>query len=78
MKKKITKRESTVEIPCVKFEQKTCQSIEDFILVSNNFNCIIPFLQNGNHLNQFYKNGKKNCSLDATKKALGTICNWSI
>ena len=75
MKKKITKREPTVEIPCVKFERKTCQSIEDFILIMNNFNCIIPFLQDGNHLTQFYEKEMKNCSNDATKKALGTIRN---
>ena len=77
MKKKMTKRESTMELPCVKFEQKTCKSIEDFMMVFNNFNCIIPFLQDGTHLNQFYKKEMKNCSHDATKKALGTICNWS-
>ena len=75
MKKKITKRQSTMQIPCVNFEHKTCQSIEDFKLILHNLKCIIPFLQVGNHLTQFYEKDMENCSHDATRKAFGTICN---
>ena len=45
-------RDSTRNIPCTKFERETCQNIEDNSLVLERFNCQIPILYFGQHLDK--------------------------
>ena len=73
LRKKITKRESTRKAPCVKYEPKTCQSIEDNKLVFERFHCSIPFLNSGQHLNDLVTKGASNCSYQVTLEALDLI-----
>ena len=44
IRKKISKREYSRSMPCTHYEKKTCESIEDNMLVLDKFNCYIPFL----------------------------------
>ena len=83
LRKKISKRESTRKIPCTKYEQETCENIEDNILVLDKFNCKIPFLYHGQHLNEFLPQDTMNCSNGVTYQALNLIldktsqCNFT-
>ena len=75
IRKKITKRKSTRKIPCEQYEYKTCQDIEDNKLVLNRFNCRIPILYNGQHLDDLILKDILNCSNEVTKEALELILN---
>ena len=75
IRKRITKRESTRKVPCEQYEYKTCQDIEDNKLVLNRFNCCIPILYNGQHLDDLIPKDVLNCSNEVTKKAFDLILN---
>ena len=83
LRKKISKRESTRKIPCTQYEQETCENIEDNILVLDKFNCKIPILYHGQHLNEFISQEIMNCSNGVTYQALNLIpektsqCNFT-
>ena len=71
--KKTSKRESTRKIPCVKYEYKTCQNIEDNRIVFDRFNCHIPLLYNGQHLDHLIPQAISNCSDEVIKEAFDII-----
>ena len=73
LRKKIIMRESTRKAPCVMYDPKTCQSIEDNKLVFERFHCSIPFLNSGQHLNHLIPKGAPNCSYQVTLEALDFI-----
>ena len=76
-------RESTRKIPCTQYEQETCENIEENILVLDKFNCKIPILYHGQHLNEFISQEIMNCSNGVTYQALNLIayktsqCNFT-
>ena len=70
LRKKINKRESTRKEPCVKDEQRTCQSIENNKAIFEKFGCSIPILYAGEHLDNFMPKDMSNCSHDTTLEAL--------
>ena len=70
---KSIKRESTRKAPCVKYEPKTCQSIEDNKLILERFHCRIPFLNSGQHLNDLIPKGTPDCGYQVTLEALDFI-----
>ena len=71
--KKTSKREPTRKISCGKYEYKTCQNIEDNKMVFDRFRCRVPFLYNGQHLENLIPQAILNCSDDVTKKAFDLI-----
>ena len=73
LRKKIITRESTRKAPCVIYEPKTCQSIEDNKSILERFHCSIPFLNSGQHLNDFIPKGTPDCGYQVTLEALDFI-----
>jgi hypothetical protein len=73
IRKKIIKRESTRKAPCVIYEPKTCQSIEDNKLILERFHCSIPFLNSGQHLNDLIPKETPDCGYQVTLEALDFI-----
>ena len=73
LRKKIIKRESTRKAPCVIYEPKTCQSIEDNKLILERFHCSIPFLNSGQHLKDLIPKGTPDCGYQLTLEALDFI-----
>ena len=67
--KKISKKESTRNAPCVKHEYWTCQSIEESRVIFERFNCNVPILYSGPHLDDLTPRETTNCSDDATLEA---------
>ena len=72
-RKKKSKRESTRRAPCVKYEYNTCQSIENNLLVFKRFHCRIPFLNDGQHLQDVIPKIASNCSNQVTVEALDLL-----
>ena len=69
IQKKITCRESTRTVPCVKYERRTCQSIENHRVIFEKFGCSVPILYSGQHLdsnddNTYYCNSSSVQHLD--------------
>ena len=73
IRKKKNKRESTRNVPCVQYEYKSCQSIEDHELILDKFQCKIPILYNGQHLDDVIPQETPDCSNDVTLEALDLI-----
>ena len=73
LKKKINRRESTRKVPCVHYEYNTCQNIEDNQLILDEFDCQIPILYGGPHLDELIPKEVLNCSHDVTMEALEFI-----
>ena len=73
IRKKINKKESTRKAPCVKHEYNTCQSIENNEIIFNRFNCNIPILYSGQHLDDLIQKGASNCSHQVMLEALDFI-----
>ena len=73
MRKKINKKESTRKSPCVEYEYNACQSIENNELIFEKFNCNIPILYSGQHLDNFIQKGASNCSYQVMLEALEFI-----
>ena len=71
--KKINRRESTRKFPCVHYEYNTCQNIEDNQLILDKFDCQIPILYGGPHLDELIPKEVLNCSHDVTMEALEFI-----
>mgnify|MGYP001162975407 FL=1 len=71
--KKTSEREPTRKTPCSKYEYKTCQNIEDNKMVFDRFRCRVPFLYNGQHLENLFPQAIFNCSDDVTKTAFDLI-----
>ena len=69
-RKKIMKKETTRKTPCVKNEYDTCQSIENNTVIFQRFNCSVPILYSGPHLEEFIPKEATNCSRDVTLEAL--------
>ena len=64
------KKETTRKTPCVKNEYDTCRSIEDNTVIFERFNCSVPILYSGPHLEDFIPNEATKCSRDVTLEAL--------
>ena len=75
LRKKINKRESTRNVPCVEYEHRTCQSIEDNKEIIEKFNCSMPSLYSGEHLDNIIPKDMSNCSYDITMDALDFYLN---
>ena len=73
LKKKMNRRESTRKVPCVHYEYNTCQNIEDNQLILDKFDCQIPILYGGLHLDDIIPKEVLNCSHDVTVEALEFI-----
>ena len=73
LKKKMNRRESTRKVPCVHYEYNTCQNIEDNQLILEKFDCQIPILYGGPHLDDIIPKEVLNCSHDVTVEALEFI-----
>ena len=75
LRKKINKRESTRNVPCVEYEHRTCKSIEDNKEIIAKFNCSMPSLYSGEHLDNVIPKDMSTCSYDVTMKALDFYLN---
>ena len=75
LRKKINKRESTRNVPCKKYEHRTCQSIKDNKEIIEKFNCSMPSLYSGEHLDNVIPKDMSNCSYDITMEALDFYLN---
>ena len=73
VQKKRSKREATRNVPCVQYEHNSCQSIKDNKLILDRFQCKIPILYNGRHLDDLIPHETPNCSNDVTLEALDFI-----
>ena len=73
MQKKVIKRESTRTAPCSKYENETCQNIEDNKLVLNKLHCRMPILYHGHHLDHLFTEETSICNNSMTGKALDLI-----
>ena len=69
MQKKEVKRVTTRSTPCVEYQQKACQEIETNEKIAKSFNCKIPFLNTGVHLNEIFHSNLPNCSDDIIRNA---------
>ena len=72
-RKKIIKKETTRKAPCVKNEYETCQSIEDNGVIFERFNCSVPILYSGSHLDNLTPKEATNCGYDVTLEAIDFI-----
>jgi hypothetical protein len=63
-------RESTKRQPCQEHYASTCEDIESYQMLVEQFNCQIPFLNFGNHLRRYFQLGLKECDQKVIKKAL--------
>ena len=83
IQKKINKREPTRNVPCQKYEYRTCLSIEKNKAMIEKFGCSIPILYTGEHLDNFIPNNMSNCNYESTLEALdfylnvGTNCSMT-
>ena len=75
IRKTISKRESTRKVPCTEYEQNTCLNIEDNRLILEQFNCKIPILYNGKHLDEFIPKETLNCTNEVTTEAFHLLVN---
>ena len=75
IQKKINKRVSTRESPCVQYEYNTCRNIEENKLALDKFNCQIPILYFGHHLDHLIPRKTHNCSQNVTKMAISLFKN---
>ena len=75
LRKKISKRESTRNDPCKKYEHRTCQSIKDNKEIIEKFNCSLPSLYSGEHLDNVIPKDMSNCSYDVTMEVLDFYLN---
>ena len=73
IRKKISKRESTRKVPCSQYEYITCQNIEDNKLVLDEYNCHLPALYYGQHLDNLITEEVSICSDEKAKKAINLI-----
>ena len=73
IRKKISKRESTRKVPCNQYEHITCQNIEDNKLVLDEYNCQLPPLHYGQHLDNLITEEIPICSDENAKKAINLI-----
>ena len=71
--KKISRREPTRKIPCAQLEYKTCQNIEDNEMVLDKFNCRVPILYQGPHLDHIIPRNTPNCSDEVTKEVFDLV-----
>ena len=71
--KKICRRAPTRKIPCTQLEYKTCQNIEDNQMVLDKFNCRVPILNQGPHLDRIIPPNAPNCSDEVTKEVFDLI-----
>ena len=63
-------RESTKRQPCQEHYASSCEDIESYQMLVEQFNCQIPFLNFGNHLRKYFQLGLKECDQEVIKKAL--------
>ena len=84
IQKKVNSRESTRKEPCVRYERRTCESIEKHQAIFEKFGCRIPILYSGQHLDNSnlldsldLDIPKKipNCSYEITPKVLNFYLN---
>ena len=75
IQKEINWRESTRKVPCVKYDRRTCQSIEKYLEIFEKFNCSMPILYSGQHLDNFIPKDISNCSDDITLEVLNFYMN---
>ena len=77
IRKKVSRRETTRKSPCNKYEYITCQNIENNKLVLNEYDCQIPALYYGKHLDNFINTNTSICSDEVAKKAIHLTTNES-
>ena len=75
LQKKINKREPTRNVPCQKYEYRTCQSIEKNEAIFEKFGCSIPILYTGEHLDNFIPKNMPKCNYESTLEALDFYLN---
>ena len=84
IQKKVNLRESTRKVPCVKYERRTCESIEKHQAIFKKFGCRIPILYSGQHLDNSnlldildldIPTTLPNCSYDITLEVLNFYLN---
>ena len=75
VRKKISKRDSTRRVPCVQHEHNTLQSIINNKMILDKFQCRIPILYSGQHLDEIIPQNTPDCNKDVTRRAFDFISN---
>ena len=70
MRKKVSNREFTKDIPCSQYDQETCKSIEDNKWILNMFSCRMPIFYQGCHLDHLFSKETTICNNSLIEKAL--------
>ena len=78
IRKRVNKREATRRVPCTQYERKTCKNIENNKLILEAYDCAIPILYGGQHLDYFIHKEISNCSNKITLQALEWITNEKV
>ena len=78
IRKRVNKREATRRVPCTQYERKTCKNIENNKLILEAYDCAIPILYGGQHLDYFIHKEISNCSNKVTLQALEWITNEKV
>ena len=73
IQKRIYTREPTRKVPCGKYEQNTCKSIENHKFILEKYQCKVPFLYAGHHLDDLISKDTTNCNDEISLKALDFI-----
>ena len=73
MRKKVSKRESTENVPCTQYDQETCKNIEDNKRILNTFNCRMPILYQGHYLDHLFSDDIPLCDNSLIEQALDLI-----
>jgi hypothetical protein len=73
IRKIVSKRVSTQNTPCTQYDHQTCLNVEDNYLVLEKFNCQIPILYHGQHLDSLIPKETLACSSEVTRKAFEII-----
>ena len=75
VKKRVSKRESTRKTPCNPYEYTTCINVEDNKLILERFDCHVPALYYGHHLDDLIPKEILKCSNEVTREAFDLILN---
>ena len=70
IRKKLIMRESTRKNPCGAYTKDACNDIENYKKIILRFQCQIPFLYFGHHLDNLYSKPLQDCNQTATRESV--------
>ena len=70
LKKNYISRVFTDNYPCQTYSFETCNDIENYKAMQQKYNCNVPLLNTGTHLEQFFAKNLKNCNESVTRQSI--------